>query len=173
MPDFPATAWRRVLPYNAAASASVSPSSALTGRPGEELHHRPLSLEAPARIPGTVAAEQRTSDVPQVSISSAQTLHPPPFPANRYSKALEVVRVQRQVLQDGTVEGSVNDETWTSAHVIMDYVNLTTKSRTLKLRYVNGDEEDVCEGAVDRPERRRVVKSKASCSRDRSAAVPQ
>jgi hypothetical protein len=52
----------------------------------------------------------------------------------------------------------------------MDYVNLRTNSRTLKLRYANGDEQDVYEGAVDRPKRREVVRRKASSNRDRTAS---
>jgi hypothetical protein len=60
---------------------------------------------------------------------------------------------------EGVAEASDAVDMWTSAHVLLDYINLVTKKRTLKPRYENGEEEDVYEGAVDRPARRRLVRS--------------
>jgi hypothetical protein len=168
------TAWRRVRPYDTATSSLANSASALTATAGMERHHPLVCVEAPARTPGTVAAHHSNSINPQVSNPSAQTSCLPHVPANKYSKPLEVVRVQRHLLQEGTVDGtaqgSEDDEMWTSAHVVMDYVNFRTNSRTLKLRYGNGDEEGVCEGAVDRPERHKVVTRKASYSRDHTTS---
>jgi hypothetical protein len=108
---------------------------------------------------------------PEVSLRSQPTSALPRLPDRRYSKTPEVVRVQRHLLHDDLVD--VNDEykTWTSAHVVIDYIDLTTKKRTLRIRYENGDEEDVCKGVVDRPERRKIVRKKPSCTIDRGTST--
>jgi hypothetical protein len=44
-------------------------------------------------------------------------------------------------------------ETWFVAHVIRECINPINKESTLIVRYEDGHEEDVCAGAVHRPEK--------------------
>jgi hypothetical protein len=37
--------------------------------------------------------------------------------------------------------------------VLQEYINLETREKTLKLRYENGEVEDIYEGAVYRPQK--------------------
>jgi hypothetical protein len=43
---------------------------------------------------------------------------------------------------------------------LLDYIDLTMKKRFLRIRHENRNEQDVYEGAIDRPERQRLVRMK-------------
>lgn len=62
----------------------------------------------------------------------------------------EVVRLQRKILHADGEEGEDLEE-WTTTQVVRECTHPTSRERTLTLRYEDGVEEDVCEGAVHRP----------------------
>lgn len=70
------------------------------------------------------------------------------------SSTPKVVRVQRNLLREGICFSSEDMDKWTVAHVMEDRTHPTTKQKILRLKYADEDEEDVLQGAVDRPERR-------------------
>jgi hypothetical protein len=65
----------------------------------------------------------------------------------------EVVWVQRQLLDVNRVEDYDADKTWSFPVLIRECINPVTTKKTLTIRFEDGHEEDVCEGAVHRPGR--------------------
>jgi hypothetical protein len=88
--------------------------------------------------------------------------------SNTYYRQAEVVRVQRILLEDDAPEDCLDLQTWSMGHVVTEFMNLQTNERMIRIRFENGDEADVCEGAVHRPHRRVAhLKKLARSSRQR------
>jgi hypothetical protein len=51
------------------------------------------------------------------------------------------------MLQEANEDNTSDIEKWFFAHVIQESVHPTSKERILRVRYKNGEEADVCEGA--------------------------
>ena len=79
--------------------------------------------------------------------------------------------MQRHLLHDDLVDGNDNYNRWTSTYVVVDYIDLTIKKRTLRIWYENKDEEDVYKGAIDRPKRWKRIRKKTSCTIDKRAST--
>jgi hypothetical protein len=112
---------------------------------------------APAEMGASTTVDARLSRSTATAILEVSLHSQPPsallrLPDRRYSKTLEVVRVQRHLLHNNLLDGNDDYDIWTSTYVVVDYIDLTTKKRLLRIWYENGDEEDVCEGIADRPE---------------------
>jgi hypothetical protein len=167
----PYTVWTAIR-WQEDASSLAKQSTPTLRAAHQQVQHPPADVEAQGR--SICVDSQRRGIVvhPQVSTDSPQRSALSPFFAQRFTKTPEVVRVQRGLLHEGDegiAEASDAADIWTSAHVLLDYINLVTKKKTLKLRYENGEEEDVYEGVVDRPARRRLVRSKPSRNNDPTA----
>jgi hypothetical protein len=129
---------------------------------GPSTEQRGLSVTPPVlqsmttpqpRMPPERAHEVR---IPQVSSPSI------PGPSHRYGNGIiekqrkEVVRVQRSLLGDDEAEPGTDLEAWSVGHIMRDSVNPVTLERTLHIHFQNGEEQDVCEGAVYRPSKRKA-----------------
>jgi hypothetical protein len=103
-------------------------------------------------ILSTVKASQidpvHSAASPQVSSPSLQT--PSRSPAHSACGTPELVRCQRRLLQDNIPDDCNDVDTWTVGHLRNESINPMTKEKMLRIRYVTGEEEVVCNGAVHR-----------------------
>jgi hypothetical protein len=59
--------------------------------------------------------------------------------------------VQRLLLEKGVVDDTADLEEWSIGNVIDEYTVKSTGERLLQIRFTNGDEQVVCQGAVHQP----------------------
>lgn len=61
-----------------------------------------------------------------------------------------IIKIQRSLLNEDTVDENDDHHSWTLAHVMKDFVNPTTSERSLVICYEDGHEDLVLAGAVHR-----------------------
>jgi hypothetical protein len=61
-----------------------------------------------------------------------------------------LVRVRRLLLVEDVPDDNPDLETWSVGNVISEHTNRCTDERVLRIRFMNGDEQDVCQCAVHR-----------------------
>jgi hypothetical protein len=113
---------------------------------------------------------------PSTTFSDYQMSEPPPKkprPNTRGSKysppeRLEIVRLQWSMVHEDIRNEGCDVESWNLAHLLEDCIHPVMKERTLTIRYEDGHVEDVCAGAVHRPEQ--ALRIHTGCLTSRAAA---